>query len=175
MAFPAHTESCWVRQEGRGRTQALKFLMRSMVFSLLMLYTSRLRAGWSYQHTTLRKQTSWHPWHHRTVMGHHSRHVAFFFQSLFVWQHEGLLHSSTSCVYIKLSPFFSSLDCFKHWIKAGNYCQGKWSCIFPHCCKSPANARVEDAMETSNWVNSHISLCYKNISGDGLGNRQLNE
>lgn len=51
----------------------------------------------------------------------------FFFQSLFVWQHEGLLHSSTSCVYIKLSPFFSSLDCFMHWIKAGNYCQGKLS------------------------------------------------
>lgn len=55
--------------------------MRSMVFSLLMLYTSRLRAGWSYQHTTLRKQTSCHPWHHRTVIGHHSRHVAFFFKA----------------------------------------------------------------------------------------------
>lgn len=143
--------------------------MRSMVFSLLMLYTSRLRAGWSYQHTTLRKQTSWHPWHHRTVMGHHSRHVAFFFKACLSGNMKAFCIVQHH-VFILNSPFFSSLDCFKHWIKAGNYCQGKWSCIFPHCCKSPANARVEDAMETSNWVNSHISLCYKNISGDGLGN-----
>lgn len=120
---------CWVRQEGRGRTQTLKFLMRSMVFSLLMLYTSRLRAGWSYQHTTLRQQTSCHPWHHRTVMGHHSRHVpraSFFFKACLsgnmkdfcIVQHH---------VFILNFLFFSSLDCFKHWIKAANYCQGKLS------------------------------------------------
>lgn len=144
--------------------------MRSMVFSLLMLYTSRLRAGWSYQHTTLRKQTSWHPWHHRTVMGHHSRHVAFFFKACLSGNMKAFCIVQHHVFILNSLPFFSSLDCFKHWIKAGNYCQGKWSCIFPHCCKSPANARVEDAMETSNWVNSHISLCYKNISGDGLGN-----
>lgn len=54
-------------QEARKRTRALKFLMRSLVFSVLNLYTSCLRAGWSYQHTTLHKQTSCHPWHHHTT------------------------------------------------------------------------------------------------------------
>lgn len=58
---------CGVRQEGRERRKALKFLMRSLVFSLLNLYTSCLRAGWSYQHTTLHKQTSCHPWHRHTT------------------------------------------------------------------------------------------------------------
>lgn len=58
---------CGVRQKGRERTKALKFLMKSLVFSLLNLYTSCLQAGWSYQHTTLHKPTSCHPWHHHTI------------------------------------------------------------------------------------------------------------
>lgn len=58
---------CGVRQEGRGRMKALKFLMRSLEFSLLNLYTSCLWAGGSNQHTMLHEQTSCHPWHCHTI------------------------------------------------------------------------------------------------------------
>lgn len=46
--------------------KALKFLMRSLVFSLLNLYTSCLWAGWSNRqhHATL---TSCRPWHRHAL------------------------------------------------------------------------------------------------------------
>lgn len=91
-----HNESCDVerdRKEGREKERKpLKFLMRSLVFSLLNLYTSCLQAGWSHQHTTLHRQAATPGT--ATQLGVPSQPAcsqSLFF--IFVWQHEGLLHS----------------------------------------------------------------------------------
>lgn len=106
---------CGVGQEGRGRMKALKFLMRSLVFSLLNLYTSCLRqVGATSTPRYADKLPPLAPPHN--LVCHHSRHVprACFF-SIFVWQHEGLVFM---CLYF-------TEDCL--WMLAGSCCQGKLS------------------------------------------------
>lgn len=62
--------------------KALKFLMRSLVFSLLNLYTSCLWAGWSNRqhHATL---TSCRPWHRHALWC--AITAGMFPESLYYW------------------------------------------------------------------------------------------
>ena len=70
VAFPALNESCdveWDRKVEK-KSEGIKNSWRgALVFAPLNLHTSCLRAGWSYHHTTLHKQTSCHPWHRHTI------------------------------------------------------------------------------------------------------------
>ena len=63
-------ESCdveWDRKVEK-KSEGIKNSWRgALVFAPLNLHTSCLRAGWSYHHTTLHKQTSCHPWHRHTI------------------------------------------------------------------------------------------------------------
>lgn len=93
---------CGVGQEGRGRMKALKFLMRSLVFSLLNLYTSCLRQVVAT--STPRYADKLPPLAPPHNLGcHHSRHVprACFFPYLC-----GNMRDWFLCVYILLKIVF---------------------------------------------------------------------
>lgn len=70
--------------------KALRFFM--VVFSLLSLYTSCLRAGWSDQHTALWRQAATPGTATRFGVPSQPACSQSLLCAIFVWQHEGFLH-----------------------------------------------------------------------------------